>query len=182
MHVLWCVVECLLMCKFLILTVWRSLREVCVLTTLCDPLSGQIRSVPCSHLLFLTRPHMSNSGLRIRVTLLFRFYLCGLAKCILDSFVYSPNYIHGSIEKERPHKIIVLISGVTLVLQFLAMLWHRWATLRHIMSVTDLSVASSCMKTVDHVAEAEDIARELQRDHPAEETIAKRRQLSLRQR
>ena len=75
-----------------------------------------------------------------------------------------------------------VVTGVTLVLQFLAMLWHRWATLRHIMSATDLSIASSCVKTVDHVAEAEDIARELQRDNSVDDTIATRRRLSLRTR
>jgi len=28
------------------------------------------------------------------------------------------------------------IFGVTLILQFLGMLWHRWGTLRHIMATT----------------------------------------------
>ncbi|XP_067941375.1 chitin synthase chs-2-like [Watersipora subatra] len=71
------------------------------------------------------------------------------------------------------------IFGVTLVLQFLAMLWHRWSTLRHIMAATKLNC--SCGKTSDTVKEAEQIARELQRADPTENRIA-RRGLSLRQR
>jgi len=75
--------------------------------------------------------------------------------------------------------VLGVFSGITLILQFLAMLWHRWATLRHIMSATELTLM--CNQKVNQVTEAEDIARELQRTNTLEEGTH-RRQLSLKNR
>ncbi|XP_067943590.1 chitin synthase chs-2-like [Watersipora subatra] len=86
-------------------------------------------------------------------------------------FKYSVN--GNELEVEPLGLIFLSIFGVTLILQFFGMLWHRWGTLRHIMATTiidfipgvnTLSLAKKDESVI--ISEARKTAKEIARLEP----------------